>query len=154
MTAAQLVEQLRFALLSDIRTVAETLNRISDRIDAELASASPNLDPLQESFLEIVTTLKTRTRLHERIGWPGEQLTSAPLSFTNPEELDLALEILGHYRHRLAMRLADTPERDQPPLVDSVELISAFLHAAQINPHATNDAASTITVRRGRGNQQ
>lgn len=147
------VEQLRFALLSDIRTVAKTLNRISDGIDAELASASPNLDSLQERFLEIATTLATRTHLHERIGWPGERITSAPLSFTSVEERDLALEILSHYRHRLATRHIDAP--DSAPPVDTVELLTGFLRSTRlvVDPPATTDPASTITVRRATGDQ-
>jgi hypothetical protein len=141
-------EQLRLALLSDLRTVAETLNGISDRVDAELASPSPNLRHLQTRFLELAATLEIRKRLHERIGWPGEPITAATLTLSNWDEKNLALEILAHYHQRLTTQLADANASERPPLIQGLRLLTDFLQVATIEPE------STIHLRRLNGGQR
>lgn len=137
-------EQLRFALLSDIRTVADALRNVSERIEAELASPSPNLEELQHSFLEIATTIQTRTRLHEKIGWPGEAISSVTLSFGDDDEKDLALEILHRYRDQLFVSLISggVELNDKRRVLDGLSLLTDFLHVCRVDPQVP------ISVRR------
>lgn len=143
------VEQLRLALLSDIRTVADALHGIGNGIEAELASPSPNLGSLQSRFLEVATTIQTRTRLHERIGWPGEPITPATLSFNDDEEQDLALEILGRYCDQLFTRLISgkVEVNEKQRLLDGLRLLTDFFCVGAIDPQ------TAINVRRIAGGQ-
>ncbi len=136
------IEQLRLALLDDVRVVAETLHSISDQIENELDEPAPNLLPLHIRFLSLTRTIETRTRLHARLGCPGERIATWMLTFGDSEEWGLALEILAHYRRRLARLLANAPESEKPPLRKSVQLLADFLHISHIDPE------STIAVRR------
>jgi hypothetical protein len=128
-TRLSVVEQLRLALLSDIRTVADTLGSISDEIDTELSNGRAlNLESIQTRFFGVAITLPARTRLHERLGWPGEPVSAALMLSLDYEERVLALEILFSYRARVTDGVGDE-DRDS----ESSELLKEFFHLCQIS---------------------
>ena len=144
------VEQLRLALLGDLRTVADELHPISAGIEVELASPSPNLEQLQIRFLELAATIQTRIRLHERIGWPGEPITPTSLSFGDDDEKDLALDILSLYRNQLFARLisGSVEMNEKERLLDGMRLITDFFSVGAIDPQA---AIEVRRIAEGRG---
>jgi hypothetical protein len=141
------VEQLRLALLSDVRTIADALNRISDEIDVELAGPSPNLGPLQNRFLDLTVRIETRTRLHARLGFPGEPIATWMLTFSDSEEREIALEVLDRYRGRVFEKLisGEVEMNEKDGLLDSVRLLTDFLCVSHIDPD------SAIELRRADG---
>lgn len=144
------VEQLRLALLSDLRTVADELHPINAGIEMELASPSPNLEQLQIRFLKLATTIQIRIRLHERVGWPGEPITPTSLSFGDDDEKDLALDILGLYRSQLFARLisGSVEMNEKERLLDGMRLITDFFSVGAIDPQA---AIEVRRIAEGRG---
>lgn len=134
----EIIEQLRLALLNDLRMVADQLQAFCSQVETALANQPTDLEPLQYSFLDVATKIQVGIRLHERLGWPGEPITHHTRTMRKPDEYDLALETLIRYRLRLVTELlADDLElTSKTRVIDRVQLITGFLRDSGITPSA------------------
>lgn len=125
---ADVVHELRLALVTDLRSAAEDLVTVAAQLEISLTG---DMTASRTKIVEQTTTICHQRELHKAVGFPGDPLQEVRL--VQPAHLDLAVTLLVEYRGGQAARLtqcASLGEAEKDRITDSVRLLTDFLRQA------------------------
>jgi len=123
---ADVVHELRLALVKDLRSTAEDLATAAGRVQSDHANGG--LAPARDRLRPLDDLLCDQRELHTAIGLPGELLAEVRLA--KPDDLDLAVKLLVEHRGEQAARLngpGELTDEERDETTDSVRLLTDFL---------------------------
>lgn len=126
----EVLSELRFALLSDLRAATEELRGETVRVEERLDADSLDYEAGRRRLGELIAAIKARHELHEVVGFPGEPLAAVEVAW---DACPLAVGILADLRDAKVVSLAEDEmdERDEQCAIGTVDLLSRFLRDAQ-----------------------
>jgi hypothetical protein len=124
---ADVVDELRLALVNDLRSAAEDLARAA----VDIGLANGNGATARTTIAAQTKAICQQRELHAAIGLPGDPPKEVRLA--RPEHLDLAVKLLVEYRGAQAARVTqsqDLSDEDRGRATGSVRLLTDFLRQA------------------------
>ena len=146
---ADVLAELRLAMLSDLHSATEELVAIIEEAERNILAVSldENGQKIRERCEAAVRAIELRHRLHAAIGFPGQPLRA--LTLADEDQFTLATAVLTEYREAHVARLAH--DVVPPALWDTtaarVQLVTTFLRYARV---AVAEEAIAITDMRPR----
>ena len=143
----EVLSELRFALLSDLSSAAEELQREIARVEESLDADSLDYEASRSRLCKLVAAIKARHDLHGAVGFPGEPLAAIEVPW---DACPLAVGILADLRAAKAVCLAESEmdERDEQCAIGTVALLTTFLRDAQAAGVQAAPRANTCSLDR------
>ena len=126
----EVLSELRFALLSDLRAATEELRGETVRVEERLDADALDYEVGHQRLGELIAAIKARHELQKVVGFPGEPLAAVEVSW---DACPLAVGILADLRDAKVVSLAgeEMDERDEQCAIGTVDVLSSFLREAQ-----------------------
>jgi hypothetical protein len=143
----EVLSELRVALLSDLCSAAEELQREIARIEEGLDADALDYEASSSRLCELVAAIKARHDLHRAVGFPGDPLAAIEVAW---DACPLAVGIVADLRDAKVVRLAEgeMDERDEQCAIGTVALLATFLRDAQAAGVQAAPRANTCSLDR------
>ena len=129
----EVVEELRIAVLEEIRIAAERLRLLVSDTGSDASDRAADVAAKHVSLHEVTRLIEERSLLQPLVGWPG---TPVEELYIESEHRNLALTVLAQHRERQVEHLMSSPvvvDEDKPRLIARVRMLTSFLHEAGVN---------------------